>query len=69
MRNENTTPPDATAVGLAFDRVQLVPPFEAYTSRCAQEQPIRGAIRSAGTFLEGQAVEMVSQPGMPIGWT
>src|SRR5258706_7053278 len=57
------TPADAADVDFALDRVQLVLALKAHALRLAQQQAVGRVIRPAGEFLDGQAIQMVSQPG------
>jgi len=60
-------PADAAGVDFALDRVQLMLALKAHALRLAQQHTVGRVIRPAGQFLEGQAIEMVSQPG-PSEW-
>ena len=59
-----SAPADATRVGLAFHRVQLVPAFEADASGGAQEQTVGSSIGTGGELLAGIAVKVIAQPGL-----
>ncbi len=57
-------PAEAAGVGLALDRVQLVPAFEPHPAGFAQQQQVGGAVGAAGQGLDDEAVQMLPQPGL-----
>ena len=52
-------PADAAGVGLALDRVELVPAFEPNPAGLAQQQLVGGAVGAAGQGLDDEAVQML----------
>ena len=57
-------PAKASGVGLTFDGIELVAPFEPHAPGLSQQQSVGSLIGTGGQLLAGIAIEVLAQPGL-----